>query len=140
MIFAGHVLCAVFILSACNPKTKTNKQSAGVTFWEKLGPGGGGASFIPTFSYHSPDDFLLRCDMTGSYLTNNGGNSYQQINLANGASSYAYDPKDKNIIYIGSTFLNRSKDGGKTWQQIFPAKSAIKKEKYQNNTKNTNKN
>ena len=131
LLLAEHLLCAVFLLSACRSKTETNKQSVVGPYWEKLGPGGGGATFIPTFSYDSPDNFLVRCDMTGSYLTNNGGNSYQQINFANGASAYAYDPKDKNTIYIGSTFLNRSTDGGKTWQRIFPAPSDIKKEKYQ---------
>lgn len=126
----GYLLCAVFFLSACKPKTQTTQQSVVDPEWEKFGPGGGGSTFIPTFSYQSPDDFLVRCDMTGSYLTNNGGNSYQQINFANGASCYAYDPKDSNTIYIGSTFLNRSSDGGKTWQQVFPDPSGIKKETY----------
>jgi hypothetical protein len=61
---------------------------------------------------------LLRCDMTGSYLTRDGGASYQQINFAGGASSYAWDPIDSNIVYIGSAALNRSVDGGKTWGKI----------------------
>ena len=129
LLHTGLLLCAVFLLSTCKSKNAANLQPEVGLFWEKLGPGGGGSTFIPTFSYDSPDDFLVRCDMTGSYLTNNGGNSYQQINFANGASAYAYDPQDKNTIYIGSTFLNRSTDGGKTWQRIFPAPSGIKKEK-----------
>ena len=98
--------------------------------WEKIGPGGGGATFIPTFSYHSTSDFLLKCDMTGSYLTKNGGKSYDQINLPNGASSFAYDPSDSNTIYIGSNTLNRSTDGGKTWEKIFPLKDEILSESY----------
>ena len=88
--------------------------------WERTGPGGGGSTFIPTFSYTTPFEFLIRCDMSGSYLTHNGGKSYQQINFPNGASGYAFDPKDSNTIFIGSAFLNRSKDGGKTWEAIFP--------------------
>jgi photosystem II stability/assembly factor-like uncharacterized protein len=98
--------------------------------WEKIGPGGGGATFIPTFSYKTPDNFLIRCDMTGTYLTNDGGSSYQQINFAGGASCFAFDPRDANIIYIGSSALNRSKDGGKTWEQIFPVKEEVKREVY----------
>jgi imidazolonepropionase-like amidohydrolase/photosystem II stability/assembly factor-like uncharacterized protein len=98
--------------------------------WEKIGPGGGGAIFIPTFSYHRTSDFLLRCDMTGSYLTKNGGKSYDQINFPNGAGSFAYDPADSNTIYIGSNTLNRSKDGGKTWEQLFPAKADVLSESY----------
>ena len=58
---------------------------------------------------------MVRCDMTGSYLTRNGGFSYDQINFPNGASSYAYDPNDPNTIYIGATALHRATDGGKTW-------------------------
>lgn len=98
--------------------------------WEKIGPGGGGATFIPTFSYHSTADFLLKCDMTGSYHTKDGGKSYDQTNFPNGANSFAYDPADSNTIYIGSNTLNRSKDGGKTWEQLFPSKTDILSESY----------
>jgi photosystem II stability/assembly factor-like uncharacterized protein len=98
------------------------------TNWERLGPGGGGATFLPTFSYRDPNIFFLRCDMTGSYLTKDGGNSYTEINFDNGASSYAFDPQDSNKIYVGSKVLNRTADGGKTWQQIFPKKDEVIKE------------
>lgn len=98
--------------------------------WQKLGPGGGGATFIPTFSFQSPDNYIIRCDMTGSYITSNGGNSYHQANFPNGASAYAFDPNDKNTIYVGGIFLNRSKDGGQTWEQLFPKKEDITSESY----------
>lgn len=98
--------------------------------WQKLGPGGGGATFIPTFSYHSTSHFLLKCDMTGSYLTANGGQSYDQINIPNGATSFAYDPSDANTLYIGSKTLIRSTDGGKSWNRIFPANTDIIGESY----------
>ena len=106
---------------------RINQQVIG-TQWEKIGPGGGGSTFIPTFSYKNSDIFLVRCDMTGSYLTRNGGSSYDQINFAGGSSCYAFDPNDSNVIYIGSSTLNRSKNGGKTWEQIFPKKNEIKSE------------
>jgi photosystem II stability/assembly factor-like uncharacterized protein len=47
------------------------------------------------------------------------------VNFPNGASAYAFDPNDRNTIYIGGTFLHRSKDGGKTWEQLFPKKEDI---------------
>ncbi len=68
--------------------------------------------------------------MSGSYLSHDGGESYQQINFPNGSSGYAFDPQDSNTIFIGSALLNRSKDGGKTWQTIFPAKEEITGDKW----------
>ena len=109
------ILLASSIVSFCQNTAQTN--------WERLGPGGGGATFLPSFPYYNPDNFFIRCDMTGSYLTTDGGNSYKQINFDNGASSYAFDLQDSNKIYIGSAVLNRSLDGGKTWQQLFPKKA-----------------
>lgn len=117
---------ACVVLSFCG----SSQKAAELTQWEKIGPGGGGSTFIPTFSYHSPDKFLVRCDMTGAYLTNDGGSSYQQINFANGSSCFAYDPNDSATMFIGSTGLNKSCDGGRTWEQIFPLKDEIESEKY----------
>src|SRR5687768_11664811 len=73
------VWCALFFifLSACKPE-KIKEHAAQVSDWTKLGPGGGGSTFLPTFSYHKEDEFLIRCDMTGSYLTKDGGDSYSQ--------------------------------------------------------------
>jgi photosystem II stability/assembly factor-like uncharacterized protein len=124
-ILSISVLITFIVFTGCKTGNAIKEQVAPVVHWEKLGPGGGGAIFIPTFSYKSPENFLLRCDMTGSYLTRDGGVSYQQIDLAGGASSYAWDPIDSNVVYIGSAFLNRSTDGGKTWTPIFPAKEEI---------------
>lgn len=120
----------IFVIAGCQSGSQANKQKQAVPQWEKIGPGGGGSTFIPTFSYQNPDYFIVKCDMTGSYLTRNGGKSYQQINMAGGASCYAFDPNDSTTIYIGSSTLNRSKDGGKTWKQIFPKQSEIKSETY----------
>jgi photosystem II stability/assembly factor-like uncharacterized protein len=104
-------------IATAQPSTET---------WQRIGPGGGGSTFSPTFSYHSPNDFILKCDMTGSYLTNNGGRSYSLINFVGGANCYAYDPNDSNRLYAGGPFLHRSVDGGKTWQPIFPKTADIR--------------
>ncbi len=68
--------------------------------------------------------------MTGAYLTKDGGDSFTQINYPNGSYSFAFDPQDPEIIYIGSNALNRSSDGGKTWERIFPSEEDIIKEIY----------
>lgn len=123
--------CLIFSFAVFQKqKGTTSLKEKDTSNWERIGPGGGGSTFTPTFSYSTPDHFLVKCDMTGSYLTKDGGNSYSQINFANGASAYAYDPKDSNTIYIGSTFLNRSTDGGKTWHRIFPKETDIKQTQY----------
>ncbi|MEZ4810706.1 MAG: hypothetical protein R2819_10125 [Allomuricauda sp.] len=98
--------------------------------WTLIGPGGGGSTFIPTFSYKSEEDFFIRCDMTGAYHTEDGGSSYKEINYPNGSQAFAYDPVNPNVMYIGSNTLNRSMDGGKTWERIYPFQQDIIKEGY----------
>ena len=126
----GWILLPFIFLYACRSE-ETKPQATNVSDWIKLGPGGGGATSFPTFSYKTEEEFLVRCDMTGSYLTKDGGESYRQINFPNGANSFAFDPHDTTTIYIGSSSLNRSTDGGKTWEQIFPVKEEIVSEKYE---------
>jgi hypothetical protein len=40
-----------------------------------VGQGGGGATFHPTISPHDPNTVLVACDMTGAYITRDGGRS-----------------------------------------------------------------
>ena len=124
-IFVTSLICMAALLISCQSASTVSTAKSDSPQWEKIGPGGGGAIFIPTFSYHSEGKFLLRCDMTGSYLTGDGGASYSQIDLAGGATSYAWDPADSNVVYIGSACLSRSADGGKNWERIFPAKEEM---------------
>ncbi len=98
--------------------------------WTRIGPGGGGSTFIPTFSYHNEEDFFIRCDMTGAYHTKNGGSSFKEVNYPNGSHSFAYDSKDPMVIYIGANTLNKSVDGGKTWKRIYPFEEDIIKESF----------
>jgi len=125
----AFILMLVFSVLGCE-SAAYQREARTISNWKKMGPGGGGSTFIPTFSYKSADDFLIRCDMTGSYLTKDGGKSYDQINLDNGASTYAYDPNDENTVYIGATFLNKSTDGGKTWKRIFPLPEEVETSAY----------
>jgi len=122
------VLLVILTMSCgdTTPRQKKNSTYPGSgTDWILIGPGGGGSTFIPTFSYADADRFIIRCDMTGAYLTKDGGDSFTQINNPNGSYSFAFDPMDPEVIYIGSNALNRSSDGGRTWERIFPAEEEI---------------
>jgi photosystem II stability/assembly factor-like uncharacterized protein len=91
-----------------------------------VGPGGGGAVFHPAVSPHDPDTVLVACDMTGAYITHDGGKSWRMFNLRGVAQFFVFDPLDKNVIYVKSTSLWRSKDNGDTWNLIYPKPSAVK--------------
>jgi photosystem II stability/assembly factor-like uncharacterized protein len=88
--------------------------------WRVIGPGGGGATMLPTISPHDPRVVLVACDMTGAYITYDGGESWRMFNLGTGVSSFAFDPSDPNVIYAGTSALWRSEDRGRTWRMVFP--------------------
>ena len=91
-----------------------------------IGPGGGGAMFHPTISPHDPDTVLVSCDMTGAYITHDGGKSWRMFNLRGVVEFFVFDPKDKNVIYAQATGLWRSNDNGETWNLLYPKPSAVK--------------
>nr|MDD6336194.1 hypothetical protein [bacterium] len=97
--------------------------------WQVLGPGGGGAQFIPTISPHNPDVILAACDMTGSYITKDGGKSWRLFNLRSRTDAFAFDPCDENRMYAGGQALWRSDDGGDIWEVIFPRADKIVEER-----------
>lgn len=91
-----------------------------------IGPGGGGAMFHPTVSPHDPDTVLVGCDMTGAYISHDGGKSWRMFNLRGVAQFFVFDPLDKNVIYAQSTGLWRSGDQGATWNLVYPKPVSIK--------------
>jgi photosystem II stability/assembly factor-like uncharacterized protein len=99
----------------------TGHAGAARNGWSIVGPGGGGAQFIPTISPHDARTVLVACDMTGSYITHDGGLTWREFNLRSGVSAFAFDPRDSKTIYAGGTGLFRSDDGGEKWRLIFPS-------------------
>ena len=91
-----------------------------------VGPGGGGAMFRPQVSPHDPNTVLVACDMTGAYITHDGGKSWRMFNLRGVAEFFVFDPVDKNVIYVKSTGLWRSEDKGETWRLIYPKPATVK--------------
>ncbi len=82
--------------------------------------GGGGTTQHAFISPHTPDMEVEACDMTGAYITLDGGESYRMFNLMTGVSTYAFDYNDPRVIYAANFGLWRSEDTGKTWSLVFP--------------------
>lgn len=99
--------------------------------WKILGTGGGGAMYIPTISPFDPDTALVACDMTGSYITHDGGGHWKELNFKVWAGAFAFDPVNKGVVYAGATGLYRSEDNGEKWQLIFPAPADVTGEVYE---------
>jgi len=85
-----------------------------------IGPGGGGAMFNPTISPHDVNTVLISCDMTGSYITHDGGRTWRMFNLRGVVSFFAFDPQDPKTMYAHATGLWRSTDGGENWNLVYP--------------------
>jgi len=82
---------------------------------------------LPTISPHDPNIVVEGCDMTGMYITLDGGRSWRLFNLRDVLSGVAYDPKDPSVIYVTNNALWKSTDTGRTWSLLFPdpAKNTI---------------
>ncbi|MBL7696972.1 MAG: hypothetical protein JNK79_02400 [Chitinophagaceae bacterium] len=127
-----NIIITVFYLSllpACNSSpTQTSKQISGSDItWKVIGFGGGGNTYCPTVSPHNPNIMMLSCDMTGSYVTRNGGQSWKNFNIMGPVKAFTYDPIDSNVVYAISRALFRSNNMGETWEMVFPAPSDIEK-------------
>jgi len=91
-----------------------------------IGPGGGGAMFNPTISPHDANTVLISCDMTGSYITHDGGRTWRMFNLRGVVDFFVFDPLDAKTMYAHATGLWRSTDGGEQWNLVYPNPSAVK--------------
>ena len=82
--------------------------------------------FNPTISPHDPKTVLISCDMTGSYITHDAGQSWRMFNLRGVVRFFVFDPINPKIIYAQATGLWRSADGGETWDLLYPEPSTVK--------------
>ncbi len=118
--------------SGCKP-AKEKPYSGKATYpngrndsWTIAGYGGGGAMFNPAVSPFNPLYSYVACDMSQSFVTYNGGESWRMINLRGMVRFFAFDPLDSNIVYANSICLFRSSDKGNEWKVIYPSASEIK--------------
>ncbi len=82
--------------------------------------------FYPAISPHNTNLVLVACDMTGAYVSEDGGNSWRLFDLRYSVSFFAFDRADPKVIYAGAGVLWRSTDGGKMWALVFPSPASVK--------------
>jgi photosystem II stability/assembly factor-like uncharacterized protein len=115
-------------------------SKTGPVEWTVIGPGGGGGVLKPTISPFNENFVLTHCDMTGTYITTNGGETWKMKNLWNVPDDFEFDPADSNTVYVatrgflhsedrgsGISLLLRSDDKGSTWRIIYPDVARSKK-------------
>jgi photosystem II stability/assembly factor-like uncharacterized protein len=116
-----HLFCAVLVF-VCLSSAFAQRPGG----FRVIGPGGGGAMFNPTISPHDPNTVLISCDMTGSYITHDGGRTWRMFSLRGVVNFFVFDPLDAKTIYAHATGLWRSTDGGEQWTLVYPSPSAVK--------------
>ena len=104
-------------------------RNARLDAWRVIGPGGGGTMRRPAISPHDPKVVLLGCDMTGAYVTGDGGASWRMFNLGSVPTAFAFDPSRPQTLYAGAEAVYRSDDSGRTWRMVLPdpAKNTVAK-------------
>ena len=126
----------VFLTIGCGYAQSSHEASS----WKVIGPGGGGGILLPTVSPFDENFVLTHCDMTGAYVSYNGGTDWRMFNLWTVPDDFEFDPVNPNTVYTatrgyrysedrgsGLSILYRSEDKGKHWRIIYPDVSKAKK-------------
>jgi photosystem II stability/assembly factor-like uncharacterized protein len=89
--------------------------------WTIIGPGGGGTFLHPAISPHDPKLVFTCTDMTGCFVSENGGLTWREFNLR-GRGPFSFDPNRPDTIYtfMGIAGAWRSDDRGRTWNLVYP--------------------
>ncbi|MEA2063345.1 MAG: hypothetical protein U9P14_06585 [Gemmatimonadota bacterium] len=101
--------------------------------WKVIGPGAGGGVFIPTISPFDNNLIFSKGDMTGAFVTYDGGENWRMFNLMTLTTDFEFDPSDPNTVYAanrgylydedrgsGLSLLYRSENRGQSWRVVYP--------------------
>ncbi|HUU29665.1 MAG TPA: hypothetical protein VM123_17825 [archaeon] len=101
-------------------KENLSAEALSAGSWRVVGPGGGGAQYLPTVNPIDPGNVFVRCDMTGAYVTADNARSWRMFNLRTVVNDFEIDPSQPKTVYAASSALYRSDDGGLGWRLIYP--------------------
>ena len=121
LVLAVCVSFMVTTLFSCSSEVK--KTESQPMEWRRVGIGGGGAQFNPAISPHDPNTVFVACDMSCSFVTYDGGDTWRMFNLGSVARFFVIDPVDPNVVYAQSLGLFKSEDKGHTWKLLYPKPS-----------------
>ena len=124
------IILTSLLITGCNTTknniVQTKNPNGRNDTWGFAGYGGGGAMFNPAVSPHNADYAYVACDMTGSFVTYNGGLLWRMFSLRGPVEYFVFDPVDSNIVYANSIALFKSTDRGNTWNIVYPGPAEIK--------------
>ncbi|MFB3881579.1 MAG: WD40/YVTN/BNR-like repeat-containing protein [Armatimonadota bacterium] len=93
--------------------------------WMPIGLAGGGGMFSPGVSPVDPDLMMVNCDMSGAYISEDGGGTWRMIHhqqlQGNTRCRPGFHPTDANVIYAANGWgggVKVTHDRGRTWSAI----------------------
>jgi hypothetical protein len=129
------VLVIISGLATCSNEGRSSDQTISGNHKpvQTIGPGAGGGVFIPTISPFDTNLVFAKGDMTGAFVTYNGGLQWNLFNLVTVVQDFEFDPSDSSVVYASSrgylydedrgsglSMLFRSENKGRTWRVVYP--------------------
>ncbi len=93
--------------------------------WVRLGPGGGGVQENATVNPNNPLNVFVSCNMSGAYVTHDGGRKWSMFNLDGTIRDFEFDRSADSTVYASNNGLYRSENLGGSWSLIYPARDNI---------------
>ncbi len=116
-------ICGLVALLSVIPAASA-ADLARVIHWQPLGLNGGGGMFAPAINPVDPRTMMLNCDMSGAYITRDGGEHWTMIDHTQLRASTlcrpAFHPADSRSIFAAQAGqgMKVSHDGGVHWQPV----------------------
>ena len=114
-------------LCFCTAEAGKEKTTAPLEVpWVRFGPGGGGVQENATVNPGNPLNVFVSCNMSGAYVTYDGGRKWNMFNLGGTIRDFEFDRSSDSTVYASNdNGLYRSEDLGQNWSLIYPSPEDI---------------